>query len=33
MGLYNLKGAMFWGSSVSGCEVGAMGAVSGVGDA
>ena len=31
--IYNLGGAMFWGLSVSGCEIGAMGAVSGVGDA
>ena len=31
--IYNPGGAMFWGWSVSGCEIGAMGAVSGVGDA
>ena len=31
--IYNPGGAMFWGWSVSGCEIGAMGAVRGVGDA
>ena len=31
--IYNLGGAMFWGLNVIGCEIGATGAVSGVGDA